>query len=428
MNDREVTDCWVNGGEAGAGFGIDNLPLGVFVPGPGAVPRVGTRIAGSVLDLAAASSRLAPEREELFAQRSLNRFLAAGRPVWREVRSMLQRWLSQENYRSVVEPALHDIGDVSMLLPIEVADYVDFYASEHHARKVGQIFRPDSDPLPASWKHLPIGYHGRAGSVVVSGTPVARPRGLSGSDGHAPRFGPSTRLDIEAEVGFVVGMSSAPGTAVPMSAFTDAVFGACLVNDWSARDIQAYEYVPLGPFLGKSFATSMSAWVVALDALQAARVDPPRRDQPLAPYLADAGQRWGLDLRLTVRLNGEVISEPPFSSMYWTAAQQLAHMTVNGAPLRPGDLYASGTVSGGGPRKRGSMLGLTWNGQDPLRLADGTMRGFLEDGDEVAITARAPSVAGHIEFGEVTGCILAQVNTTAGPALVPARHKTGELR
>ena len=242
--------------------------------------------------------------------------------------------------------------------------------------------------------------------MAVSGTPVVRPCGQR-LDGDRPTFGPTQRLDIEAEVGFVVGVSSEPGTRVPVGAFPDHVFGVCLVNDWSARDVQAWEYVPLGPFLGKSFLTSVSPWVVPLAALEAARVTPPARDSEVLPYLDDAAEPWGLDIALEVRLNGTLVSRPPFREMYWTPAQQLAHLTVNGAALRTGDLYASGTVSGPGRDQLGSLLELTRTGAVPLPLADGTTRAFLEDGDVVTVTASAPGPGGtRIGFGEVTGRVL----------------------
>lgn len=299
------------------------------------------------------------------------------------------------------------LDQVRMHLPFEVADYVDFYSSVDHATNVGHIFRPDSTPLPPNWKHLPIGYHGRSGTVVVSGTPVRRPCGQRKTTREAPpSYGPCLRLDIEAEVGFVVGTPSERGRAVPASDFREHVFGVVLLNDWSARDIQAWEYVPLGPFLGKSFATSISAWVTPLDALAAARVTPPVQDPAPLSYLRDEAG-WGLDLALQVDWNGTTIARPPFARMYWTPAQQLAHLTVNGASLRTGDLYASGTVSGPDKDQRGSLLELTWNGAEPVTLADGSERRFLEDGDTVTISAWAPGADGaRIGLGEVTGTIL----------------------
>jgi fumarylacetoacetase len=296
---------------------------------------------------------------------------------------------------------------VALHLPFTVADYVDFYCSLDHASNVGRIFRPDADPLLPNWRHLPIGYHGRAGTVVVSGTPVVRPCGQRRPPGaEAPTFGPSVRLDIEAEVGFVVGVGSRLGEPVPLEAFADHVFGVVLLNDWSARDIQAWEYQPLGPFLGKSFATSISPWVVPLEALDAARLVGPTQDPAPLSYLRRA-EPWALDLSIEVALNGTVVSRPPFAGMYWTPDQMLAHMTVNGASTRTGDLYASGTVSGPDPSQRGSLIELTWNGSEPLALADGEKRSFLEDGDTVTISATAPAADGtRLSLGDVTGTIL----------------------
>ncbi|MFG2745114.1 fumarylacetoacetase [Streptomyces chartreusis] len=380
-------------------YGADNLPYGVFST-PGGGRRVGVRIGDHVLDVAGALD------DEIFAQPTLNPFLAQGRDVWSSTRQRLRTVLTEERHRRSTEPHLYPLGGVRLHLPIEVGDYVDFYASEHHAANLGRLFRPDSEPLTPNWKHLPIGYHGRSGTVVVSDTPVLRPNGQrKAPDAPAPDFGPSRRLDIEAEVGFVIGTGSPLGEPVTVSDFRDRVFGICLLNDWSARDLQAWEYVPLGPFLGKSFATSVSAWIVPLDALDSAWTAPPTRSpQPLA-YLADSGKQ-GLDLALEVSVNGRVVSHPPFAAMYWTGAQMLAHMTVNGASTRTGDLYASGTVSGPNATEWGSLIELTSAGKLPLLLSDGSERTFLEDGDEVIITGTAPGPHGErIGLGEVTGRI-----------------------
>jgi fumarylacetoacetase len=385
---------WLEIAEASP-FGLANLPFGVFSAAGGG-RRVGVAVGEHVLDLSALAERDELPQAGLLAGPVLNPFLAAGPATWREVRERLTGWLTDPARADTVRPHLVPAGDVALHLPFDVADYVDFYSSQHHAENLGRMFRPGGDPLTPNWKHLPIGYHGRSGTIVVSGTDVVRPHGQRGPGA----FGPSQRLDIEAEVGFVVGVPSALGEPVPVEAFADHVFGACLVNDWSARDLQAWEYVPLGPFLGKSFATSVSPWIVPLEALRAARVQPPPRDPQPLPYLRD--EAWGLDIRLTVRLNGHRIAEPPFAGMYWTPAQQLAHLTVNGASLRTGDLFASGTVSGPEPDQRGSLIELTWNGRDPLTLPDGSTRTFLEDGDEVTITAVA---TGGIGFGEVRGTI-----------------------
>ena len=387
---------------ADTGFGLDNLPYGIFSTADGA-PRTGIAVGDYVLDLAALTGHA------VHATGSLNAFLAQGPGAWQALRQRITAALTGEAHRADVEPHLRPRDEVTLHLPFEVADYVDFYSSQHHAENLGRMFRPDSPPLTPNWKHLPIGYHGRAGTVAVSGTPVVRPCGQRKAPADdVPTFGPSQRLDIEAEVGFVVGTPSTLGEPVPLAAFPRHVFGVCLVNDWSARDLQAWEYVPLGPFLGKSFLTSVSPWVVPLAALEAARVPPPARDVPLLPYLDDAGaQPWGLDITVEVRLNGELLSRPPFGEMSWTAAQQLAHMTVNGASLRTGDLYASGTVSGARPDQRGSFIELSWGGSEPLTLADGSTRTFLQDGDVVTITATAPAAGGgRLSFGEVTGQVM----------------------
>ncbi|MFD3925565.1 fumarylacetoacetase [Streptomyces sp. NPDC058614] len=398
-------------------FGIDNLPYGVFSP-PAGAPRVGVRVGEQVLDLAAALD------DPVFAQPSLNAFMAQGRTRWTQVRARVTELLSDGQHQRATAPHLHRLEDTRLHLPFEVADYVDFYASEHHATNLGRLFRPGGDPLTPNWKHLPIGYHGRAGTVVVSGTPVVRPRGQRKSpEAASPEFGPTRRLDIEAEVGFVVGTGSPQGEPVSVADLRKRVFGVCLVNDWSARDLQAWEYVPLGPFLGKSFATSVSPWVVPLDALDAAWTSPPARDPEPLPYLADTGKQ-GLDLNLDVHLNGHLISSPPFASMYWTGAQMLAHMTVNGASTRTGDLYASGTVSGPRADECGSLIELTAAGADPLVLPDGSTRAFLEDGDEVTVSATAPGPrGGRIGLGEVTGWIRPALGGANG-RILPAGHES----
>ncbi|KOU09169.1 fumarylacetoacetase [Streptomyces sp. NRRL F-5755] len=379
-------------------FGPHTLPYGVF--GTADEPerrRIGVRYGDHVLDLNALAATSESPHADLLAAPTLNPLLAAGREIWQAVREAVRTAVTDPAHRSTTESLLIPLSEVTLHLPFEVADYVDFYASEHHATNVGRIFRPNADALTPNWKHLPIGYHGRSGTVVVSGTPVVRPSGQRKAPADAaPVFGPSTRLDIEAEVGFVVGTPSALGEPVGLDGFREHVFGVCLVNDWSARDIQAWEYVPLGPFLGKSFATSVSAWITPLDALDHARTAPPARDVPPLAYLDDSDtEPGGIDLRIQVDINGETVARPPFSAMYWTAAQQLAHMTVNGASLRTGDLYASGTVSGPEPDQLGCLLELT-QGKGP----------FLEDGDEVTLTAWAPGPEGsRIGLGEVTGRI-----------------------
>ncbi|MFD5123660.1 fumarylacetoacetase [Streptomyces sp. NPDC058385] len=399
-------------------FGPHNLPYGVFsLPGDTVeARRVGVRLGSYVLDAGAAAAALGSPYVSLLARPTLNPLMAAGRTTWSDVRRALTAWVTVPAHRETVRPLLHPLADVTLHLPFEVADYVDFYASENHARNLGRMFRPDEEPLKPNWKHLPVGYHGRAGTVVVSGTDVVRPSGQRKPPADpAPVFGPSVRLDIETELGFVVGTPSAQGTPVPLSAYRDHVFGLCLLNDWSARDIQSWETVPLGPHLGKSFATSVSAWITPLDALDEARVTPPERTYPLLPYLDDsapsadgiADEPGGYDLHITVTLNGHVISETSSASLYWTAAQMLAHMTVAGASLRTGDLYGSGTISGASENARGSLIEITWNGRDPIELPDGK-RTFLENGDVVTMTAWAPGPDNtRVGLGEVTGQIVA---------------------
>jgi fumarylacetoacetase len=392
----------------GTVFGLGNLPYGVFSRVDESTRRVGVAIGDSVLDLSATAEQADAPFARLLGDGVLNPLLGAGRAVWREVRARLTEWLTDPRHRELAGPHLIPRADVVLHLPFEVADYVDFYSSENHAINAGRIFRGADDELMPNWKHLPIGYHGRAGTVVVSGTPVIRPSGQRKPRNESvPTYGPTRSLDIEAEVGFVVGTSSELGTPVGVESFADHVFGVCLVNDWSARDIQAWESQPLGPFLGKSFATSISPWIVPLDALEHARVASPPQDPEPLPYLRLGDTHWGLDLAMEIRLNGHLVSSPPFATHYWTAAQQLAHMTVNGASLRTGDLYASGTVSGPERDQRGSFLELGWGGREPFDLPDGTRRTFLHDGDKVSISATAPGPDGsRIGFGEVHGRVL----------------------
>jgi fumarylacetoacetase len=394
-------ETWVEGA-AGSLHDVDNLPYAVFTTGEEPA-RVGVRIGDQVLDLAPVAAGDMLEVSRVFEVPSLNPLLALGRPAWSSVRTWLTGLLTDATERSLVEPHLVPVEDVTVLMPFEVADYVDFYCSLDHATNVGRIFRPDDEPLKPNWRHLPVGYHGRAGTVVVSGTGVRRPCGQRPESDGTPSYGPSRRLDIEAEMGFVVGAPTRLGERVPTSGFAEHVFGLTLLNDWSARDIQAWEYVPLGPFLGKSFATSVSGWVTPLDALAAARVDLPGQDPAPLDYLAVDGPA-GFDVDIEVLLNGTTVARPPYASMYWAPAQMLAHLTVNGASLRTGDLFASGTVSGPERDQRGSFLELSWGGTEPFG-PDG--RTFLEDGDVVTLRATAPGTGGgRIALGEVTGTVL----------------------
>jgi fumarylacetoacetase len=401
---------WVDGA-AGSLFDVDNLPYGIFSVGDEPA-RVGVRIGDQVLDLAPVAAGEMLEVAHVFEAATLNPLLELGRPTWSGVRRWVTSLLSDESERDLVEPHLVPVDDVRLHLPFDVADYVDFYCSLDHASNVGKMFRPDDEPLKPNWRHLPVGYHGRAGTVVVSGTDVRRPCGQrlssssTGPDGSTtPEYGASGRLDIETELGFVVGGPTRIGERVGTDGFADHVFGVLPLNDWSARDIQAWEYVPLGPFLGKSFATSVAGWVTPLEALEAARVDLPGQDPEPLDYLR-VGPGAGYDIDFEVVLNGETVARPPYSSMYWSPAQMLAHLTVNGASLRAGDLFASGTVSGPERDQRGSFLELCWGGKEPFTAA-GADRTFLEDGDVVTIRATAPGAnGGRIGLGEVTGTIL----------------------
>jgi len=399
---------WVPGA-SGSGYDIDHLPYGVFSRRDDD-PRVGVRIGDFVLDLAPVGALDMVSETDMFGEPTLAPLLSAGRAAWASVRRWLTTLLSDPSERSAVEPHLVPLSEVALHLPFEVADYVDFYCSLEHATNVGRIFRPDSEPLLPNWRHLPVGYHGRAGTVVVSGTGVVRPCGQrKEAEDPAPVYGPTQRLDIEAELGFVVGMPSRLGHSVPVAAFADHVFGVTLLNDWSARDIQTWEYVPLGPFLGKSFATSISPWITPLDALAAARVSLPGQSPEPLSYL-QVEEPAGFDIDVEVRCNDTVVSRPPYRSMYWSPAQMLAHMTANGASLRTGDLFASGTISGVAREQRGSLLELSWDGRDPIGLADGSTRMFLEDGDEVRLSATAPGTGGgRITLGDVSGHILPPV-------------------
>jgi fumarylacetoacetase len=383
-----------------AGFGPANLPYGVFRR-PGGEPRVGVRYGDGVLDLAAlAADGLLDDPSGAFSQPSLNAFMAQGPLAWATTRERLQRLVAGVD----AEPRLVELGDVELLLPFAVADYVDFWSSIHHAANSGRIFRPDGDPLPPSWRHMPMGYHGRSSTVVVSGTPVRRPNGQSrpsGSD--APLFGPSRNLDIELELGFVIGVPSTLGEPVPVDRALEHVFGVVLLNDWSARDLQAWESRPLGPFLGKSFATSISAWVVPLQALEPFRAGAPAQEPEPLPYLRE--QPWAFDIPLEIECNGTRVARTSGRHLYWSVAQQIAHLTVNGASMRTGDLLGSGTISGPEREERGSLLELSWNGAEPFSLADGSERTFLEDGDEVVLRGIAGEGEDAVALGDVRGRI-----------------------
>lgn len=378
------------------GFGIANLPYGSVQRDESSEPRLCVRLNDEAIELASLDRDLGVERE-LFDAANLDRLLAADPDRWNGLRRGVQRCVAA----GVPPAAKFSLDGAIMRLPFTVNDYVDFYSSLEHASNLGRMFRSDAEPLLPNWRSLPIGYHGRASTVVVSGTPVRRPSGQLLADG-GPIFEPTRALDIELELAFVTG--GAPngfGEVLGMAEAERRIFGFVLMNDWSARDIQRWEYVPLGPFLGKSFATSISGWVVPLAALEPYRVAAREQDpRPLA-YLRGE-PRWALAIDLEIELNGEVISRTNASGLYWSATQQLTHAASNGAVIQAGDLFASGTISGDQPGSEGSLIELTGNGERPLSIA-GQHRVFLEDGDRVVLRGRA----GELTLGEVSGEIIA---------------------
>jgi fumarylacetoacetase len=403
-------------------FPIQNLPYGIFRPRPAESPRVGVAIGEHVLDLAvleAAGLFTAPtlRGQAVFGQPALNDFLALGRPAWREARAAVSRLLRHD------EPALRDNADlresavipmaeVEMLLPVTIGDYTDFYSSREHATNVGTMMRGPDNALQPNWLHLPVAYHGRASSVVVSGTDVRRPRGQTkGDNDPAPTFGPSRSLDFELEMGFFVGPGNELEQPIPIEQAPEHIFGMVLVNDWSARDIQRWEYVPLGPFLAKNFATTISPWVVTLDALEPFRTAGPKQDPAPLPYLRSPGD-WAFDIHLEVLLQSATMDRPHVvcrsnaKYLYWNVCQQLAHHTVNGCNLRMGDLMASGTISGPTPDSYGSMLELAWKGTKPLVLPNGEKRVFLQDGDRVTLAGWCQGAGYRVGFSEATGRVL----------------------
>ena len=404
-------------------FPIQNLPFGVFETEERG-PRLGIAIGGYVLDLYAASqlgffsdlAELGGAQPRVFRRRSLNAFLRLGRPAWRAVRQRVSELLRHDeprlrDHEEAVRDCLLRQTEVRMLRPIKPANYTDFYSSIEHATNVGIMFRDPANALLPNWRWLPIGYHGRTSSIVASGTPIRRPSGQrKAPDETEPTFGPSRQLDFELEMAFVVGSGSVLGTPVGIADAESHIFGLCLFNDWSARDLQSWEYVPLGPFLGKNFGSSMAPWVVTLDALEPFRVSGPVQEPAPLPYLAQRGPH-NFDVHLEVALtpaggHEAIISRANFGLMYWSMAQQLTHHTSNGCNLEAGDLYASGTISGTTPDSLGSMLELAWRGTRPLPLPDGSERKFLLDGDTVAMRGYAEKDGVRIGFGEVSGTVL----------------------
>ena len=405
-------------------FPIQNLPFGVFQPKQDR-PRVGVAIGDLVFDLSALEELghfQSPEFQgrKVFLEESLNSFLALGRPAWRKTREILQHLLAADAPILRDDPIIrrrvfHAQKDVVMKLPARIGNYTDFYSSYHHAHNVGTMLRGPENALMPNWKWLPVAYHGRASSVVISGTGVRRPSGqVKPPDASEPIFGASKSLDYELEMAFLIGPGNSLGEAVPIGNATDHIFGLVLMNDWSARDVQAWEYQPLGPFLAKNFCTSISPWVVTLEALEPFRKPLPRQDPEPLPYLR-AKNDFTFDIQLEARLQTSsmktphVITRTNFQNLYWSIAQQLAHHTVNGCNLEPGDLLASGTISGSTEESRGCMLELTWRGANPLKLPNGETRKWLEDGDTLTITGWCQGDGYRIGFGDVSGRVLSAV-------------------
>jgi fumarylacetoacetase len=409
---------------ASSPFTEHTLPYGIFAR-EGEPPRVGVAIGDIVIDLAALAGaglfdHVVADPRSLFSTTTLDRFAGAGRDVWKAVRARIRDLIDPANDAlrgdSVLFPtALVHRSNVYVQRPIGVGDYVDFYSSIEHATNAGSILRPGADPLPPNYRSMPIGYHGRSSTVVLGDTPIVRPHGqYLPRGGGAPVFGPTQALDFELELGFVAGPSNALGSPIPIGAAADHIFGCVLLSDWSARDVQGWEYQPLGPFLGKSFATSISAWVVPLEALEPFRLATREQAPPPLPYLR-TDEPWAFDIELDVTLESAkmradglapiAVTRTSFAGMYWSMAQQLAHVTSNGTQIKPGDLYGSGTISGTDPGSYGSMFELTRGGTEPLTLPSGERRAYLEDGDTVVMSATCVRGDLRVGFGELRGTI-----------------------
>lgn len=402
-------------------FPIQNLPYGVFKPKPDGAARIGVAIGEFILDLSVLEDqgllKNSSSEKNLFNRSSLNLFMSQDKKVWKEIRTQLQSLLNEDNdelrdNKELRQEAFILMDDTIMCLPVEIGDYTDFYSSKEHATNVGIMFRGKENALMPNWLHLPVAYHGRASSIVISGTNIVRPKGQTKpADAENPVFGASKLMDFELEMGFFIGKGNKLGNSISVEEAEEHIFGMVIVNDWSARDIQAWEYVPLGPFLAKNFATSISPWVVTLDALEPFRCSSPKPEFEPLPYLLSKGDKT-FDIQLHVYLQNEKLPEPfeichsNFKYLYWNMPQQLAHHTVNGCNIQTGDLLASGTISGDTKESRGSMLEITWRGAEPIKLPNGEERKFINDGDTVIMSAYCEGDGYRIGFGEVTGKIL----------------------
>lgn len=403
---------------SGSDFPIQNLPFGIFKTAD-SEPRVCSAIGNYVIDLAKVNDLAffadLEIPKSIFYNQYINDFMALGKDKTQAVRNRLSEILDEDetkwNSREMSEHIFHKMEEVELLMPIQIGDYTDFYSSIEHATNVGMMFRDPENALMPNWKHLPVGYHGRASSIVVSGTAIKRPKGQQiPKDSKQPVYGPCKLLDFELEMGFVIGKKTNLGDTISTKEAEDYIFGMCLFNDWSARDIQKWEYVPLGPFLGKNFASTISPWIVTMDALEPFRVPGPVQDPPVLPYLEYDGEK-NYDIKLSVKIQPEgseptVVSESNFKYMYWNMSQQLAHHTVNGCNINVGDMYASGTISGKTPESYGSMLEISWQGTKSVQMADGTERKFIADGDNVIIEGWCEKDGVRIGFGEAAGKVL----------------------
>ena len=394
-------------------FSIHNLPLGIFDTGDDS-PRAGMAVGDQIVDLAAAAENglFGKKRyfKKLFEQPVLNDFISEGKKTTGSVRRKVQNWLCLPQRPASAAQILVDRRQARMHMPVRVGDYTDFYSSIEHATNVGKMFRPDNPLLP-NWRWIPVGYHGRSSSIAVSGTPFRRPWGqIVPKDRETPVFAPSQRMDFELEMAFVIGKNSALGEPIPVSQAEDYIFGLLLFNDWSARDIQRWEYVPLGPFLGKNFGSTVSPWIVPLEALKPFRVKGPKQDPAPLDYLKTTGTH-NFNIELEVALQPEngpetVVCRSNMRYLYWSMAQQLAHHTSNGCNVQVGDLMASGTISGATPDSFGSMLELSWGGQKPVQLQGGATRTFIQDGDTVILRGHAQKSGIRIGFGEAAARLL----------------------
>ena len=401
-------------------FPIQNIPFGIIKP-KGLQPRPATRIGNTVIDLSSLCDagyfdELELEDLSIFYAPVLNDFISLGKPVWQSVRQKLSDLFNVNNHdlkndEGTLKLAFYPVDDVEMMLPVHVGDYTDFYSSIEHATNVGIMFRDPANALLPNWKHIPVGYHGRSSSIVVSGTDIHRPKGQTKADDtDSPTFGPSRLFDFELEMAFVTGKKTELGERISTAEADDAIFGMVIFNDLSARDIQKWEYVPLGPFLSKNFGSVVSPWIVTLDALEPFRVKGPKQDPPVLDYLKYAGDK-NIDIKLEVSIQPEggeenVVSKSNYKYMYWNMAQQLAHQTVNGCNINVGDMYGSGTISGPTPDSYGSMLELSWKGTKPITLSDGSERKFILDNDKIIMRGHAEKDGIRVGFGEVAVKVL----------------------